>query len=136
MRETALTLLSTLNLREQRADYSYPASYNSVLSVGAIDDSTNEKASFSNYNDEVDVAAPGVQVLSISLPSSASVVFLSPSDDAGSDSAVAGKWWQASGQVASQSGILIDCGTGLDAPCDTSAAGGGASICLIQRYAV
>jgi subtilisin family serine protease len=104
--------------------------------VGAIDDSTDEKASFSNYNDEVDVAAPGVQVLSIALPSSASVVFLSPSDNAGSDSAVAGKWWQASGQVASQSGILIDCGTGLDAPCDTSAAGGGASICLIQRYAM
>jgi subtilisin family serine protease len=104
-----------------------------VLSVGAIDDSTNEKASFSNYNDEVDVAAPGVQVLSTGLPSSAPVVFLSPSESGG---AVAGKWWQASGQVASQSGILIDCGTGIDAPCDTSAAGGGASICLIQRYAM
>jgi Subtilase family len=123
---------SFVDFARRQTDYSYPASYDSVLSVGAIDDSTNDKASFSNYNDEVDVAAPGVQVLSTGLPSSTSLVFLSPSDDAGS-SAVTGKLWQASGQVASQSGILIDCGTGLDSPCDTSAAGGGASICLIQR---
>lgn len=43
--------------------YSYPASYPSVLSVAAVDQ--NEAiASFSQQNDEVDVAAPGVNVLS------------------------------------------------------------------------
>ncbi|QQP95202.1 S8 family serine peptidase [Lysobacter enzymogenes] len=42
---------------------SYPASYPSVLSVGAIDRGKNW-ASFSNYNSEVDVAAPGVDITS------------------------------------------------------------------------
>jgi len=36
----------------------YPASYSSVISVGAIDSNKN-RASFSNYNDEVDIVAPG-----------------------------------------------------------------------------
>ena len=44
-------------------DYSYPASYPSVISVAAMD--ANEGlAYFSQYNDEVELAAPGVAVLS------------------------------------------------------------------------
>lgn len=42
---------------------SYPASYSSVVSVGAVD-SNKQHASFSQYNAEVDIAAPGVGVLS------------------------------------------------------------------------
>jgi serine protease len=42
---------------------SYPASYGSVLSVAAVD-STRTVASFSQKNAQVDVAAPGVAVLS------------------------------------------------------------------------
>jgi subtilisin family serine protease len=42
---------------------SYPASYSSVVSVAAIDSNKN-LASFSQRNREVDVAAPGVAVLS------------------------------------------------------------------------
>jgi len=42
---------------------SYPASYHSVVSVGAIDASKNI-ASFSQHNAEVDLVAPGVSVLS------------------------------------------------------------------------
>lgn len=42
---------------------SYPASYPIVVSVGAVD-SAEAWASFSQYNREVDVAAPGVAVLS------------------------------------------------------------------------
>lgn len=42
---------------------SYPASYTSVVSVAAID-SNKQHASFSQYNAEVDIAAPGVSVLS------------------------------------------------------------------------
>ena len=41
----------------------YPASYPSVMSVAAVD-SRNRKASFSQFNDQVDIAAPGVGVLS------------------------------------------------------------------------
>lgn len=43
--------------------YSYPASYDSVVSVAAID-INNLVADFSNFNDQVELAAPGVDVLS------------------------------------------------------------------------
>ncbi len=41
----------------------YPASYPSVMSVAAID-SNNKKAVFSQYNNQVNIAAPGVDVWS------------------------------------------------------------------------
>ena len=44
-------------------EYSYPASYDSVLSVAAVDES-GDFAVFSRYNDQVNIAAPGVAVLS------------------------------------------------------------------------
>ena len=40
---------------------SYPASYDSVVSVGAVDSNKNI-ASFSQYNDQVEISAPGVAV--------------------------------------------------------------------------
>jgi serine protease len=43
--------------------YSYPASYDSVISVAAID-ANKQLASFSQRNDQVELAAPGVSVLS------------------------------------------------------------------------
>jgi serine protease len=42
---------------------SYPASYDSVMSVAAVD-VNNAKADFSQYNSAVDISAPGVGVLS------------------------------------------------------------------------
>lgn len=42
----------------------YPAFYESVISVAATD-SNDDKASFSNYGDWVDIAAPGVDILSL-----------------------------------------------------------------------
>ena len=42
----------------------YPADSNHVISVAATD-SNDQKASFSNYGDWVDIAAPGVDVLSL-----------------------------------------------------------------------
>ncbi len=44
-------------------DYHYPASYDSVISVGALDENMLI-ADFSNFNDQVELAAPGVGVLS------------------------------------------------------------------------
>jgi subtilisin family serine protease len=43
--------------------YSYPASYDSVISVGALD-SSKTSASFSQFNSQVELSAPGVSVLS------------------------------------------------------------------------
>ena len=43
--------------------YSYPASYNSVISVGAVD-ANNVVADFSRQNDQVELTAPGVGILS------------------------------------------------------------------------
>ncbi|MHC4758179.1 MAG: S8 family serine peptidase [Planctomycetota bacterium] len=44
----------------------YPANYNNMISVAATD-SDDQKASFSNYGDWVDIAAPGVDILSLRL---------------------------------------------------------------------
>jgi len=44
-------------------DYAYPASYSSVVSVGAVDD-LMKRAQFSQLNSEVDIAGPGVHILS------------------------------------------------------------------------
>jgi len=44
--------------------YSYPASYPAILSVAAVDSYEN-RASFSQYNDQVDIAAPGVSTISV-----------------------------------------------------------------------
>jgi len=43
--------------------YSYPASYDHVMSVAAINSNKN-KAGFSQYNDQVEISAPGVSVKS------------------------------------------------------------------------
>jgi len=45
------------------SSFLYPASYDSVMSVAAVD-SNEEWASFSQYNNQVDIAAPGVHVAS------------------------------------------------------------------------
>lgn len=45
------------------SQYGYPASYPSVISVGATD-VNDEIASFSQYNNQVDISAPGVNVIS------------------------------------------------------------------------
>ena len=100
---------------------SYPASYSSVVSVAAID-SANAVADFSQKNSEVDIAAPGVAVLS-TVPRGA-----------GYEASVAapGGAYEATGMDGSPNGTatgtLVDCGLGTSA----CAASGGA-ICLIQR---
>ncbi|MFC7373180.1 S8 family peptidase [Fictibacillus iocasae] len=44
-------------------EYAYPGAYKEVVQVGAVD-SQRKLASFSNTNDEIDLVAPGVDVLS------------------------------------------------------------------------
>lgn len=48
---------------DESSAFSYPASYPDVMSVAALDQN-NVWASFSQYNSAVDIAAPGVSVLS------------------------------------------------------------------------
>lgn len=45
--------------------YSYPASYPGVISVASIDESSS-RSYFSNYNNKIDVAAPGENILTTS----------------------------------------------------------------------
>jgi len=45
------------------SDYLFPASYPSLISVAATD-SSDEVAEFSTYNNQVDISAPGVDILS------------------------------------------------------------------------
>lgn len=48
---------------QKTKEYRYPAAYNEVIQVGAIDFSDNV-AYFSNINNEIDIYAPGVNILS------------------------------------------------------------------------
>jgi len=48
---------------DNTTDMSYPAAYENVIAVGATDNN-DQKASFSNYGDWVDIGAPGVGILS------------------------------------------------------------------------
>ena len=45
-------------------EYSYPAGYEEVIAVGAIDNNNNNIADFTNTNKEVDLYAPGVGIKS------------------------------------------------------------------------
>lgn len=49
--------------REDTFEYAYPGAYNEVISVGAVDMNL-QLAPFSNTNDEIDLVAPGVGILS------------------------------------------------------------------------
>lgn len=101
--------------------HSYPASYDSVISVAAID-SNKAIADFSQQTDQVELAAPGVAVLS-SVPtgtgSNVSVVVGSASIEA------IGMEGSATG---TGTGPLVDCGLGT-----STCSGSVGAVCLIQR---
>ena len=100
---------------------SYPASYDSVVSVAAID-SSKVIADFSQQNDQVELAAPGVAVLSSVPVGTGSEVTVN----------VGGTAYEGQGMegspVMSGAGPLVDCGT-AGAACP----GGGGQVCLIER---
>jgi serine protease len=100
---------------------SYPASYSSVVSVAAIDESKTV-AAFSQQNSEVELAAPGVGVLS-TVPMGSGSIATATAD---------GVEYPADGMdgspTGSASGPIVDCGIG-----DNSCPGGGGQVCLIAR---
>jgi subtilisin family serine protease len=105
--------------------HSYPASYDSVVSVAAIDE-FEAHADFSQTTNQVELAAPGVHVLS--------TVPVGSGEEA--SATVDGLVYvgdKMSGSVSgTAAGTLVDCGLG-DGPCDTSAAGDGDAVCIILR---
>lgn len=103
---------------------SYPASYASVVSVAAVDEN-KAWASFSQYNSLVEIAAPGVAVLS-TVPMGSGV----------QSSLAVGATSYAAGDLegspkASGSGALFNFGLGSST--DAGAAG---KVCLVQRGSV
>lgn len=106
--------------------YSYPASYDSVISVAAVDEGDNI-ASFSTRNDKVDISGPGVDVVStVPMGMGPPETSLVGSDglDLAPVSAMSGS------NNGSATGVLVNCGDG-GTTCST---GGNADfICLIER---
>ena len=110
---------------EGTSGFSYPASYPSVISVAAIDENLR-RASFSNFNRQVLLAAPGVSVLSTvprgttvkaDLTTALGTQFVVPMDNFPIP-------------TAPVSGRIVNCGlAGTAAAC----AGAQGAICLIER---
>ena len=101
---------------------SYPAGYASVVSVAAVDEAM-VKASFSQYNKDVEIAAPGVNVLSTVPMGSGTASALT----------VGGTAFEAGGMGGSPkstaTGPLADFGLGGNAVAGSMAG----NVCLIQR---
>jgi serine protease len=103
----------------------YPASFPDVISVAAVD-STNQLADFSQSNSEVDIAAPGVDILSTVPLGSGSVGNV----DLG-DFAVSGKYLRYSVVPGTKGikGTVVECPDLGRSTCP----GPGDHICLIKR---
>lgn len=101
--------------------YSYPASYDSVVSVGALD-SAKVIADFSQQNDQVELSAPGVAVRSTVVTGTGTEESLSVGTDAYEVTGMQGS------PDATGTGPLVDCGLGT-----STCPGGGGQVCLIQR---
>ena len=65
--KAGVTVVVAAGNENQDAGNTSPASAASAITVGAIDASTDTKASFSNFGTSVDVFAPGVKVQSVSI---------------------------------------------------------------------
>ena len=100
---------------------SYPASYDSVISVAALD-SSNVVATFSQQNSQVEIGAAGVGVKS-TLPMGLGTDESATVD--GTSYEVIALTDSASG---TGSGPLVDCGDG-----SSTCPGGGGQVCLIER---
>jgi subtilisin family serine protease len=100
---------------------SYPAGYSGVVSVAAVDEA-KAKASFSQANSDVEIAAPGVGVLS-TVPRGAGAEAIATVNNVGYAAEAMDGSPQKSG-----TGALVDCGLG-----GTTCAGAGGKVCLIQR---
>ena len=102
--------------------YSYPASYSSVVSVAAVDENFT-LATFSQRNNQVELAGPGVGVLS-TVPMGTGLIAAVSAN--GSGYAAAGMDGSPNGGVGNAP--IVDCGLG-----ESTCQGAGGAICLIAR---
>ncbi|MCE9679352.1 S8 family serine peptidase [Shewanella sp. AS1] len=108
---------------DANAAHSYPASYDSVMSVAAID-FVEKHASFSQRTSQVEISGPGVQTLS-TVPRGTGangVAAVSQNGQAMDALAMVGS------STGSATSMLASCGLGTE-PCDDAAG----KICLIER---
>ena len=113
---------------------SYPAGYSAVVSVAATD-ANNNRAGFSQYNSDVEIAAPGALTLSTIVPGdsglSSAIVSTSPPPNFNQADESLQKppptVVDGSG-TGSVSAMVVDCGLGAS-PCP----GAQGKVCLIQR---
>lgn len=105
----------------------YPASYDSVMSVGAVDD-RSKRADFSNFNKFVGLTAPGVSILSTAPKKLGSIAFVSAGNTDASGMIMANSPTPKAGQQVS--GTLVECPNKGSSECP----GNGGHICLIERY--
>lgn len=107
----------------------YPAGYRDVLSVAALDSNLN-RAAFSQYNADVELAGPGVATLS-SVPLGTGRMAAASED---------GLAYQANGVEYSPagdvSGPLVECGLADSASSCQGAPGAGAWVALISRGSI
>lgn len=111
---------------------SYPASYSSVLSVGAID-AKGAHAVFSQHNDQVDLVAPGAGILS-TVPRGLGSITTVTVD--GTDVAVSGSIMANSvlpPQATGVSGSLVNCPNLGSDTCFPPNGSYGGHICIIER---
>ena len=103
---------------------SYPAGYNSVMMVGAVDEN-KAWATFSQYNSQVEIAGPGVQVLSTVPMNSGTEAKLTVGTTTYAPGIMEGS------PVKSATAPLADFGIG-----DTTNSAMAGKVCLIQRGTV
>lgn len=101
--------------------HSYPASYDAVMSIAAVD-SNKAVADFSQQTNQVELSAPGVGVRSTVPTGTGSEASVSVGSSGFNGIAMEGS------PTGSASGTLVDCGLG-----ESACPGGGGQVCLIQR---
>jgi serine protease len=102
---------------------SYPASYASVISVAAVD-SKEVVADFSQKNDAVELAGPGVGVES-------TVPFLETNTVTASDKTYSGTWIENAARSTGRTGSLVDGGL-----CSTTSSSWSGKVVLCERGTV
>lgn len=116
-------LLIAASGNDGSGDDHYPANFENVLSVAAINED-QQWADFSQYNAGVDIAAPGVEILS-TFPTGFGEVALLTYDEFGA----IGEFMKNSMTVESFSGTLVECPNFGQDKCP----GNGGHVCLIER---
>jgi subtilisin family serine protease len=65
--DLGVTVVVAAGNEAEDSAFHVPAAYDEVITVSAIDDADDSFASFSNYGADVDITAPGVDILSTAL---------------------------------------------------------------------